>query len=394
MGEYEDRVRELESLIGQLEHLEKLPYEILQHEKRVTKTVTAEAKRLDDRISRLEGELALRARALDAREEAIHQLVREKTTGFPWLAEAYDEFLRWQDDLTLDLLRAKDRPAPQAADAVREMSGARRRGEKRAKILEYKLNYYESLFPWLEDLTGEDVDDLLIAVTEGDREEGEEPEDPAKHWLTDAEYANLSPGEKFQVSLDRYWNRRKRPWEIGRDYERYVGYLYEKRGANVYYQGIVEGFEDLGRDLVASTDGSVEIVQCKNWSKTKTIHEKHIFQLFGTVTAYRIDHSDESASGTFCTSTSLSDRAKQFADMLEIKYVENFPLERYPCVKCNVSMRGQEKIFHLPFDQQYDRTIIEEERLERYVETVAEAEALGFRRAFRWRGGRQSDAPP
>lgn len=44
------------------------------------------------------------------------------------------------------------------------------------------------------------------------------------------------------------------------------------------------------------------------------------------------------------------------------------------------------KIYHLPFDQQYDRTIIEEEGNERYVETVKEAEALGFRHAFRWKG--------
>jgi hypothetical protein len=51
-----------------------------------------------------------------------------------------------------------------------------------------------------------------------------------------------------------------------------------------------------------------------------------------------------------------------------------------------VSRKDGIKIYHLPFDQQYDRTIIEEERNERYVETVKEAEALGFRRAFRWKG--------
>ena len=47
--------------------------------------------------------------------------------------------------------------------------------------------------------------------------------------------------------------------------------------------------------------------------------------------------------------------------------------------------RTGEKIFHLPFDQQYDSVLIEEERLERYVETVAEAESLGFRHAYRWK---------
>jgi hypothetical protein len=37
----------------------------------------------------------------------------------------------------------------------------------------------------------------------------------------------------------------------------------------------------------------------------------------------------------------------------------------------------------LPFDQQYDTTVIEPERGESFVATVDEAEALGFRRAWR-----------
>ena len=71
--------------------------------------------------------------------------------------------------------------------------------------------------------------------------------------------------------------------------------------------------------------------------------------------------------------------------MLGVKLIDDCPLRRYPIIKCNVSLRDGEKIYHLPFDQQYDRTLIEYKD-ECYVETVAEAEALGFRRAFRWRG--------
>jgi hypothetical protein len=58
----------------------------------------------------------------------------------------------------------------------------------------------------------------------------------------------------------------------------------------------------------------------------------------------------------------------------------------YPCIKCNISRTDDTKIYHLPFDQQYDKTIIEPDRMECYVETVEEAETLGFRRAFRWKG--------
>lgn len=42
-----------------------------------------------------------------------------------------------------------------------------------------------------------------------------------------------------------------------------------------------------------------------------------------------------------------------------------------------------ERIYHLPFDQQYDRTKIIPALGECYVRTVSEAESLGFRRAFR-----------
>jgi len=328
-----------------------------------------------------------------ARELALSELVKQKTTGFPWLAEAYAEFLRLQDGQVQQILRTKRRPAPKAAETLGEISALRRSAEKRAKILEYVLRYYEDLFPWLPELRGEDVDELLIAIMRPPGPEDErEQHDPARRWLTDAEYRSLSSTERNQLALDRYRNRKKPPWEIGRDYERYVGYQYERDGYAVYYQGIVEGLEDLGRDLIARKDALAVVVQCKCWSSSKMIHEKHINQLFGTVTAYAIDNPDVSVSGVFCTTTALSARAKEFARKLGITYVEQAALKEYPRIKCNISRRTGERIYHLPFDQQYDRTVIEEGTLERYVETVAEAESLGFRRAFRWSGDSDSGA--
>jgi hypothetical protein len=55
-------------------------------------------------------------------------------------------------------------------------------------------------------------------------------------------------------------------------------------------------------------------------------------------------------------------------------------------VKCNINPQTGEKIYHLPFDQQYDRVMIGNVEGEFYAETVAEAESRGFRRAFRWMG--------
>ena len=172
--------------------------------------------------------------------------------------------------------------------------------------------------------------------------------------------------------------------ELGRDYERYIGYLRERDGFIVSDQGIFAGLEDLGLDLLAERDGTTEVIQCMRWAQHKTVHEKHIFQLFGTVVAARIEHPAKTITGTFTTTTLLGDRARQFADQLGIRVEEGVPLADYPRIKCNVSRRDGERIYHLPFDQKYDRTTIEPERGELYAATVAEAESEGFRRAWRW----------
>jgi len=335
------------------------------------------------------GKLDSEAQTLQVRKVVLERLLKEKTQGFPWLAQAYADYIHLEDLKEADYLQRKSHPAPVAAERVREIAGRRRVAEKLYRMLKYQLEYYENIFPWLVDFKGEDIDDLIIQIMErkeGNKEELEEHNDPVKMRLTSAEYSRLSRAERNQLALDRYWQGRKTKWEIGRDYERYIGYLYESRGYSVYYQGIVEGFADLGRDLICIQDNNIEVVQCKHWRKERSIHEKHIFQLYGTTVAYRIDHNRSRVSACFVTSTELSERAKQFADELKIKTLENYPLEHYPCIKCNVSRKDGTKIYHLPFDQQYDKTLIEEERNERYVETVKEAEALGFRRAFRWKG--------
>jgi hypothetical protein len=323
-------------------------------------------------------------------KEAITQLAEEKSRGFPWLAKAYADYFSLRDNKVADYLENKSHPAQKAADHVREMAIKRHAAEKLYRVLQYQIEYYETLFPWLSDFKEDGLDELITQIIEGkDVEQQEDSEDdPVKLWLTRAEYDKLDRIEKYELALHRYWNRKKTQWEIGRDYERFIGFQYEQKGSKVYYHGIIEGFSDLGRDLISrSTNGMIHIVQCKYWSRNKLIHEKHVFQLYGSLIAYKIDNPFEIASGVLITSTELSQRARKFADELGIEYLENYPLQSYPCIKCNISDRG--KIYHLPFDQQYDRTLIIEEKNERYVSSVREAEELGFRRAYRWRGNRE-----
>ena len=51
----------------------------------------------------------------------------------------------------------------------------------------------------------------------------------------------------------------------------------------------------------------------KRWAQAKTIHEKHVFQLYGTVVLARLENPGEKVSGTFTTTTKLSEKAREVA---------------------------------------------------------------------------------
>lgn len=337
---------------------------------------------------------------LIGKQSALIALAKQKSAGFPYLADAWAEFLALRDKAAENHLRYKSHPAAKAAITIRQFASERREAIRAAKVSEYKLKLYEALFPWITQFTEEGIEDSYIRIgSEG----AEDTKDPATKRLSEGEYRSLSTTERNQRALDRYCARKnKTPWEIGRDYERYVGHLFESNGLSVTYMGALEGFDDLGRDLVIRGAKRIKIVQCKYWAQRKEIHEKHLFQLFGTAVEFALrnrlggsyDGFDlfgstgllEEVEPVFYTSTKLTERSRAFARALGVTVYESCPLAEYPMIKCNVSRAGQERIYHLPFDQQYDKVRVEPHRGECFVRTVVEAEKLGARRAFRWRG--------
>jgi hypothetical protein len=338
------------------------------------------------KLMEMQAEHQRKADQLQRDRQAFEIMYREKSLGFPWLATAFADYLALGDLQLRTMLMEKRRPAIKAAEVLREASKRRVKAERLWRILRYKLDYYESLFPWLVDFDGEELDDLIRQVLDDSVEETVDEVDPVCKLLTSSEFRDLPTAKKNQLALDRYLSRKKTNWEIGRDYERYIGHHFAMAGWNVQFHGITEGFADLGRDLIAIKGRQTVIVQCKCWAREKQIHEKHVFQLFGSVEEYKLKNSSESVHALLVTTTALSDLAKQFAQRLNIDHWDNQPLVPYPMIKCNVSHRDAAKIYHLPFDQQYDRTTIDEQRHECYVQTVAEAEHKGFRRAWRWHG--------
>lgn len=318
-------------------------------------------------------------------KEVFKSSLVEKNLGFPTLLKALDEYEQARDKLQEDYLKYKKYPSIKGAEAVREQSKRRRSAEfenKRTRIL---IEGYEKLAPFLldykDDIVLPENEDILADYTE------EEKLDPAINYLTKEEYRKLPSVEKNQRALDRYWQRPKSKWQLGKIYERYVGFLYEEQGYNVEYSGIIKRLEDLGRDLIATKGNEIVVIQCKNWAKFKKIFENSIFQFFGTVFQYKDQNKDKKIRAIFYSTTELSPLAKRFAKELGIELKENFKMDKnYPCIKCNINQRERTKIYHLPFDQQYDKAIIERNKGEFFCKTVKEAEEAGFRRAFRYKG--------
>jgi Restriction endonuclease len=305
--------------------------------------------------------------------------------GRQWLADFIAEARAEIDKRREEQLRYKKHPARKFADVVKEIAHEKRELQAKAKFLEYQLRSYEEYFPFLEEYREVILDERAGLAANQDNIEQLESIDPVRLFLDQAEYEKLSSADRNQLALDRYIKRTKNNWEIGRLYERYIGYLYESKGWRVTYQGAIMGFEDFGRDLICLSDGRIEIVQAKCWSKHKVIREKHIFQLFGTVIHFRKSNPGN-VFAVFVTTTDLSPEAKEVADALSIR-VEQLPLKTdYPMVKCNLSRATGEKIYHLPFDQQYDKVVVGDRKGEQYVATAIEAEQLGFRRAWRYLG--------
>jgi hypothetical protein len=413
MMRYEKVKKELEDLLSLIDAGQAT---LEDARKRMTEPIEKEHQRLNAELEkerqRLNAELDEKRKKIleiaqnSASSEAKDILVRlaeEKSQGFPWLAKAYDDYFRLNDLKLESYLEEKPHPALKTAEDHRQIAKERREAERAARTATYLLDYCRYLAPWLDEYIGleaKELDEIVKEIHSSWEKKEEEFDEEVKHHFG-PKYANLTTTEKLQRKLDWWWGKpNKTDWQLGREYERYIGYLYENKRWDVYYHGKM-GFEDLGRDLICKRGKDTEVIQCKRWAGRKEIHEKHIYYLFGTTVDYFLEHfgkaeqlqlafapdliKNKNVTPKLITTANLSPKAEQVERVLGVE-IETTPFERYPSVKCNLSRRTGERIYHLPFDQQYDAVLVEEERMERYVETVAEAEALGYRHAFRWQG--------
>ena len=297
----------------------------------------------------------------------------------PKLIDAYINACYALDEKLAKYFEEKPRPATNTAETIRAYKKENHRYLQRIKELEYQISEL-----WAQDTDTSEKE----AFEYFDNDEAR-----TRYFLSSNEYSSLSESERNQRALDNYLKKRHSKAHIGKMYERYIGYLYEQKGYKVEYRGIELGLKDGGIDLVCRKKGEVLLVQCKNWKQESTIYEKHICQLYGASRFYDKDYIQKEYAGSlfadidwnrvtpvFVTTTRLDEHAISVADALGVK-VEYIDFNKsYPIIKCNIN-EGV-RIYHLPIDQMYDRTKVCKPG-EFYAMTVAEAEASGFRRAFK-----------
>ncbi|MCB0743117.1 MAG: restriction endonuclease [Ignavibacteriae bacterium] len=343
--------------------------------------------------------IQLAKKDLSDRQKSVELLKKELSEGNPYLARIIADFYHYRDIKVAEYLRSKKYPAIKASEKVKDYASENRELRRKFKLTYNRIKLYEEVFPFISDLEPDDIDFIL----EQKKKKGKisDNDDPVREYVP--EYDKLTEEERNQRALNRYLKSKKSNWEVGKMYERYVGYLYESKGYKVEYVGIEKGFEDLGRDLICRNAKETLVIQCKYWASHKEIREAHINQLYGTTVKHFIDefkNRSEKLKNTlfpdllardevkikpvFFTSTKLSKTAEDFAIALGIQIIQEHPFDQnYPMIKCNLNSQTGEKIYHLPIDQQYDNVLMQnEERI--YVRTVKEAMELGCRRAYRW----------
>ncbi len=343
--------------------------------------------KIDLKIRDLEIKVRSLNQCIDEKDAFYNSLINKTNQAAIQIASLLADHALIQFDISEKYLKRKSRPAHKEAQRIEELKMQARLYIEQYKMMLYKYEMLLNLFPELSSYV-DDLEAIKLLNSPKNVKELVDDFDRVNNWVSKQEYELLSVSDRNQLALDRYLKGQKTNWQIGRDYELYCAYMYREFGWNVLNHGIEKQLNDMGRDLICTKGSVVNIVQCKLWSQSKVIHEKHIAQLYGSTIEWQIENEENSSfkfdkiQPVFITNIELSETAKKFAKRLNV-VVYKWQLQEFPRIKCNVN--NGSRIYHLPFDQQYDATKIEGVG-EFYAMSVKEAEAKGFRRAFRWQG--------
>lgn len=328
-------------------------------------------------------------KAYDIKREALLKHLKS-STPFKNSSSLYADAVALVFENERKYMLSKPRPAVSSSEIVKELKKEVKIHAQLYKEMLYRYEFLLDVFPELR-LYVEDEETLINMSDCNSLSEFESNRDRAFEYLEKEEWERLGVDARNQLALERYKRKEKSKWVIGIEYEMYIDYILRKNGFRTIPYGIKKGLEDLGRDIIAFKDNHVYVIQCKNWSHNREIHENVVCQIFGTSIEYQIKNNESMFSEfgvkvvpVLYTTTKLSDMAIEFAKRLGVRVIIKEKGE-FPMIKCNIGRNG-EKIYHLPFDQQYYKVLIEEEKGEFYAWTVKEAVGKGFRRAYKYSG--------
>jgi hypothetical protein len=191
---------------------------LLRKREEISKSLEKELADFDINKKLFNMKIEMDKKDLAEEKEAIKTLAEEKSKGFPWLANAYADFFELVNLKKAEELESKSHPALKSADRVRELAKERRIIEIKLRIAQGIINYYQDLFPFLEDFLDEEDEALLLQVLSRNIDKpiqeigelGSELEiDPVRFYLSKEEYLKLTTAERNQMALDRYWDRHK-----------------------------------------------------------------------------------------------------------------------------------------------------------------------------------------
>lgn len=187
-----------------------------------------------------------------------------------------------------------------------------------------------------------------------------------------------------QEILDEYENiiQKLSPEEIGKRYERYIGYIYEADGYDVDYNGIKKGKKDDGVDIIAKKNREIIIIQCKWYKADSEIHSNTIRQLNDNLQEWTEEHRQKIVKARLYTVyDNLDEQARERLAKTQIEHIVLAYDNNYPKIKCNINDETKEKIYHLPNTGMYDYIKINIRKNQCYAKTIQEAQELGFRPA-------------
>lgn len=186
--------------------------------------------------------------------------------------------------------------------------------------------------------------------------------------------------EERNKRVQEFWNKLTNgdKAKAGKLYEQYVGYMYEKAGYYVEYNGILKQNQDMGRDLICQRGHRTIIIQCKYSQSPKGIVKVAcVHQLFGSYWQYALEHPSELVRGVLYTPANVEGSAKEAACKLGIILKYQHKLDIFPRIKCI----HKKRIYYVPDDMIYDRIAINLEAGDIYCYTEKSAREKGYRKA-------------